>query len=250
MGELRGKVALVTGSSRGIGRGCALRLAEEGAHVVVNFVSNQHEAERVLDTIKTRYYGDALCLQADIRKMADVQRMYQTILDRWGKLDILVNNAGIYRDNLLLRMREEEWQDVLQTNLTGMFHCTKLAVKQMLKQKQGKIINITSVVGQIGNEGQANYATAKAGIIGFTRTMALELASRQITVNAVAPGYIESEMTEGLTDTQRVEILKKIPFNRFGECSEVAEVVLFLSSDRCRYMTGQTINVDGGMVMK
>jgi 3-oxoacyl-[acyl-carrier protein] reductase len=249
MAELTGKVALVTGSSRGIGRACVLKLAEAGARVVINYFSQLEAAREVQAQIEAAG-GEALIIQADISQSDQVQAMFEQIMAHWGRLDILVNNAGITRDGLLLRMQTEDWDDVVSTNLRGLFNCTKRAAKIMLKQKSGKIVNLSSVVGQVGNEGQANYATTKAGILGFTRSVALEMASRGISVNAVAPGYIESEMTDGISDAKRAELLQKIPFQRFGSCEEVAEMVLFLSSDKCSYITGQTFNIDGGMVMK
>ncbi len=249
MAELTGKVALVTGSSRGIGRACVLKLAEAGARVVINYFS-QIEAAREVQAQIEAAGGEALIIQADISQSDQVQAMFEQVMAHWGRLDILVNNAGITRDGLLLRMQTEDWDDVVSTNLRGLFNCTKRAAKIMLKQKSGKIVNLSSVVGQVGNEGQANYATTKAGILGFTRSVALEMASRGISVNAVAPGYIESEMTESISAAKRAELLQKIPFQRFGRCEEVAEMVLFLSSDKCRYITGQTFNIDGGMVMK
>lgn len=249
MAELTGKVALVTGSSRGIGRACVLKLAEAGARVVINYFS-QIEAAREVQAQIEAAGGEALIIQADISQSDQVQAMFEQVMAHWGRLDILVNNAGITRDGLLLRMQTEDWDDVVSTNLRGLFNCTKRAAKIMLKQKSGKIVNLSSVVGQVGNEGQANYATTKAGILGFTRSVALEMASRGISVNAVAPGYIESEMTESISAAKRAELLQKIPFQRFGSCEEVAEMVLFLSSDKCRYITGQTFNIDGGMVMK
>jgi 3-oxoacyl-[acyl-carrier protein] reductase len=249
MAELTGKVALVTGSSRGIGRACVLKLAEAGARVVINYFSQLESAREVQAQIEAAG-GEALIIQADISQSDQVQAMFEQVMAHWGRLDILVNNAGITRDGLLLRMQTEDWDDVVSTNLRGLFNCTKRAAKIMLKQKSGKIVNLSSVVGQVGNEGQANYATTKAGILGFTRSVALEMASRGISVNAVAPGYIESEMTESISEAKRAELLQKIPFQRFGSCEEVAEMVLFLSSDKCRYITGQTFNIDGGMVMK
>lgn len=245
---LSGKIALITGSSRGIGKACAFRLAEAGAHVVVNYQHDFEAAQIVCLELEERFGIEAICLQADISDFEQVKQMFDAIQERWSRLDILVNNAGIHRDSLLLRMKPEDWNAVMATNLNGLFYCTKLAAKMMLKQKSGRIVNIASVVGLIGNEGQANYATTKAGVIGFTKSVALELAPRHIAVNAIAPGYIDSEMTVGLSEQKRVETLRKIPFGRFGQCSEVAEVVLFLSY--CQYMTGQTINIDGGMVMK
>ncbi|PIQ29008.1 3-oxoacyl-[acyl-carrier-protein] reductase [bacterium (Candidatus Blackallbacteria) CG17_big_fil_post_rev_8_21_14_2_50_48_46] len=250
MAELSGKVALVTGSSRGIGRACVLKLAEAGARVVINYFSHEEAAREVQALIAEKWGGESLCIRADISQAEQVQALFDQIMERWGRLDILVNNAGITRDGLLLRMQESDWDDVVSTNLRGLFHCTKRAAKIMLRQKSGRIVNLSSVVGQIGNEGQTNYATTKAGILGFTRSVALELASRGIAVNAVAPGYIDSEMTDGLTEAKRAEVIQKIPFQRFGRCDEVAEMVLFLSSERCQYLTGQTINIDGGMVMK
>lgn len=249
MAELTGKVALVTGSSRGIGRACVLKLAEAGARVVINYFSQLEAAREVQAQIEAAG-GEALIIQADISRSDQVQTMFEQIMAHWGRLDILVNNAGITRDGLLLRMQTEDWDDVVSTNLRGLFNCTKRAAKIMLKQKSGKIVNLSRFVGQVGNEGQANYATTKAGILGFTRSVALEMASRGISVNAVAPGYIESEMTDGISDAKRAELLQKIPFQRFGSCEEVAEMVLFLSSDKCSYITGQTFNIDGGMVMK
>lgn len=247
--ELLGRVALISGASRGIGRACALRLAEAGAAVVVNYRQGAAEAEAVCAEIKARFQTPTLCIQADISVYEQVEQMFQQVLSQWQRLDILVNNAGIHRDGLLARMSHQDWDDVMRTNLNGLFYCSKLATKQMLKQKSGRLINITSVVGQTGNAGQTNYAASKAGVIGFTRSLARELAPRQIAVNAVAPGFIESEMTESLSEAQREENIKKIPYARFGSCSEVAEVVLFLASDRCQYMTGQTLNLDGGLVM-
>ncbi|PKL75740.1 MAG: 3-oxoacyl-[acyl-carrier-protein] reductase [Candidatus Melainabacteria bacterium HGW-Melainabacteria-1] len=246
--ELTGKVALVTGSSRGIGRACALRLAAAGADLVLNYHFNAEEAELV------RQEAEALgvrvaCLQADVSQAAQVDAMFAQIQAQFGRLDVLVNNAGITRDKLLLRMTQADWDDVMATNLRGLFNCTRPAVKMMLKQQSGRIVNIASVVGIVGNAGQCNYAASKAGVLGFTRSLALELAPRRIAVNAVAPGFIASEMTLSLSANARAEVLKKIPYGRLGECPEVAEVVLFLSSDRCQYLTGQTLNVDGGMVM-
>lgn len=247
--ELTGKVALVTGGSRGIGAACALRLAAAGARVVVNYQSQPEPAAALCAEIAAAG-GEALAIQADITNADQVQAMFEQLLQHWQRLDILVNNAGICRDNLLVRLKSEDWDAVMDTNLKGVFYCTKLAAKQMLRQKSGRIVNIASVVGQIGNPGQAHYAASKAGLIGFTKSVALELAPREIAVNAVAPGYIASEMTDALSEKVREENLKKIPYGRFGRCEEVAEMVLFLSSDRCRYITGQTFNVDGGMVMQ
>lgn len=248
--ELQGKVALITGASRGIGKACAMRLAQAGAHVVINYHSQHEEAEALKAELESQYDIRALCLQADIREGAQVEQLFGSLMGQFGQLDILINNAGIYRDKLLLRMSEEDWDEVISTNLKGLFNCSKQAARIMLRQKSGRIVNISSVVGQIGNAGQANYATSKAGIVGFTKSLALELAPRQIAVNAVAPGYIHSEMTDSLSEAVHAETLKKIPYGRYGECAEVAEMVLFLASERCQYITGQTFNVDGGMVMR
>ena len=248
--SLSGKMVLITGASRGIGKACAFRLAAAGANIAINYQHDKASAEQVCLQLIQDHGVEAIPLQADVSKLEQVEEMFSLIKQRWGRLDILVNNAGIHRDGLLLRMKPEDWDAVIATNLNGLFYCTKQAAKMMLKQKSGRIVNIASVVGLIGNEGQANYAATKAGVLGFTKSVALELAPRQIAVNAVAPGYIDSEMTQGLSEEKRQNTLKKIPFGRFGKCSEVAEVVLFLSSDRCQFMTGQTINIDGGMVMK
>lgn len=242
----KGQVALVTGASRGIGRAIALSLASEGANVVVNYSSSSIAAEEVVAEI-TQAGGSAIALQADVSKADQVDALINTTMEKWHRLDILVNNAGITRDTLLLRMKPEDWQAVIDTNLTGVFLCTRAASKIMLKQKSGRIINITSVSGLMGNPGQANYSAAKAGVIGFTKTIAKELASRGITVNAVAPGFINTDMT---SDVKSEEILKFIPLGRFGQPEEVAGMVRFLAADSAAsYITGQVLNVDGGMVM-
>lgn len=233
LGELAGRVALVTGSSRGIGKACALRLAAEGASLVLNYHYNRDEAESVREEILAAHDVGVECVKADVSQRDEVEAMFALVQGRFGRLDVLVNNAGIVRDALLLRMSPQDWDDVLATNLTGVFNCAKAAAKLMLRQRSGRIVNIASVVGQTGNAGQSGYAASKAGVLGFTRSLALELAPRQIAVNAVAPGFIDSEMTQGLSQGVRAEVLKKIPWARLGACSEVAEVVLFLSSDRC-----------------
>lgn len=247
--ELENQVALVTGASRGIGRACAERLAAAGAHVVVNYHANPDEAEALCASLETLYGVQTLCLQADVGVLKDVEALFAAVQSHFGRLDILVNNAGITRDQLLLRLKPEDWDAVLATNLTGVFHCCKAAARMMLRQKSGRIVNMASVVGHTGNAGQTHYAASKAGVLGFTKSLALELASRGIAVNAVAPGYIDSEMTAVLPEALRENQAKKIPWGRFGTCEEVAEVVLFLSSERSRYLTGQTLNVDGGLVM-
>src|SRR5262245_49297242 len=246
--SLNDKVALVTGASRGIGRSIATTLAGAGALVVINYKSNAAAADDVVNAI-TAAEGRAAAIQADVSDAAEVERLFKQVLDRNGKIDILVNNAGITRDTLLLRMKEEDFDAVLQTNLRGVYLCTKSALRPMTKARGGRIINITSVVGLMGNAGQANYAAAKAGIIGFTKAAAREIASRNITVNAVAPGYIETELTDVLSETVRQAILENIPLGRLGQPQDVADLVCFLASDAAGYITGQTLTVDGGMVM-
>jgi 3-oxoacyl-[acyl-carrier protein] reductase len=246
--SLKDKVALVTGASRGIGRTIATTLAGAGALVVVNFKSNAAAADEVVSAV-TAAEGRAAAIQADISEPAEVERLFKEVLERYGKIDILVNNAGITRDTLLLRMKEDDFDAVLQTNLRGVYLCTKAALRPMTRARSGRIVNITSVVGLMGNAGQANYAAAKAGIIGFTKAAAREMASRNITVNAVAPGYIETELTGVLSETVRQAILENIPLGRLGQPQDVANLVCFLASDAAGYITGQTLTVDGGMVM-
>jgi len=244
--HLSEKVAIVTGASRGIGRAIALSLAEAGAKVVVNYARSGDAAEAVVKEIIDQG-GSAIAVQADVSDAEQVQNLIKETRTQYDTIDILVNNAGITRDTLLLRMKLEDWQAVINLNLTGVFLCTQAVSKIMLKQRQGRIINITSVAGQMGNPGQANYSAAKAGVIGFTKTMAKELASRNITVNAIAPGFIATEMTNEL-DAE--EILKFIPLGRYGKPEEVAGMVQFLAGDpAAAYITGQVFNVDGGMVM-
>ncbi|MBD2097830.1 3-oxoacyl-[acyl-carrier-protein] reductase [Trichocoleus sp. FACHB-591] len=245
--RLPGQVAIVTGASRGIGRSIALALAAEGANVVVNYASSSTAADQVVADI-TAMGSNAIALQADVSKADQVDALFSAVMEKWGRIDVLVNNAGITRDTLLLRMKPEDWQSVIDLNLTGVFLCTRAASKIMLKQRSGRIVNITSVAGQMGNPGQANYSAAKAGVIGFTKTVAKELASRGVTVNAVAPGFIATDMTSGLNNTD--EILKFIPLGRYGQPEEVAGLVKFLAADpAAAYITGQVMNVDGGMVM-
>ncbi|MBW4520305.1 MAG: 3-oxoacyl-[acyl-carrier-protein] reductase [Scytolyngbya sp. HA4215-MV1] len=244
--KLKGQVAIVTGGSRGIGRATVLALAAEGAKVVINYASSSGAAEKIAEEI-TSAGGEAICVAANVAKAEQVESLFSATLEKWGRVDILVNNAGITRDTLLLRMKIEDWQAVIDLNLTGVFLCTRAASKIMLKQKSGRIINITSVSGQVGNAGQANYSAAKAGVIGFTRTVARELATRSITVNAVAPGFIATDMTSELNAEP---ILKQIPLGRYGQPEDVAGAIRFLAADpAAAYITGQVLNVDGGMVM-
>jgi 3-oxoacyl-[acyl-carrier protein] reductase len=246
MKALQDKVAIVTGASRGIGKAIALALASEGAMVAVNYASSSGAAEAVVAEIIAGG-GQAIALQADVSQPEAVENFVKAVMEKWGRVDVLVNNAGITKDTLLLRMGLEEWQAVINLNLTGVFLCTKTVSKIMLKQKSGRIINIASVAGQMGNPGQANYSAAKAGVIGFTKTVAKEMAPRGITVNAVAPGFIATDMTE---DLKANEILKYIPLGRYGQPEEVAGLVSFLAANpAAAYITGQTFNVDGGMVM-
>ena len=244
--SLEGQTALVTGGGRGIGRAIALALGEAGAEVVVNYSSSDAAAEDVVATI-TAAGGKAYALQANVSIEKDVDGLIKTVLERSGRLDVLVNNAGITRDGLLMRMKTSDWQSVIDLNLSGVFLCTRAVARTMLKQKSGRIINITSVVGLMGNAGQANYAAAKAGVIGLTRSTAKELASRGITVNAVAPGFIATDMTK---DLDADSILKDIPLGTFGTQEQVAGAVRFLAADSAAsYITGQVLQVDGGMVM-
>lgn len=245
---LTDKTAVVTGGSRGIGRAIAVALAAEGAKVAVIYAGNAAAAEETLSLIKEQG-GEAVAMQCDVADDAAVSDMINAVKEQFGSVDILVNNAGITRDGLLMRMKEGDWQAVLDTNLTGIFHCTKAVTKLMMKQRSGAIINITSVVGQTGNAGQANYAAAKAGMIGFTKSVAKELASRGIRVNAVAPGCIDTDMTAVLSDAVKEDMLKSIPLGRVAQPEEVAKAVVFLASDNASYITGQVLNVDGGMVM-
>lgn len=245
---LGGKVAVITGASRGIGRAIAVEFAKHGAKVVINYAGNKAAAEQVLDVIKSNG-GEAILFQADVAKAEAADELIKATVEAFGRVDVLVNNAGITRDNLLMRMKEEDWDAVLTTNLKGVFNCTKAVSRIMMKQKAGKIINMASVIGITGNAGQSNYAAAKAGVIGFTKSMAKELGSRGITVNAIAPGFIATDMTAVLSDQVKKELADQIPLTRLGTPEDIAAATLFLASDAANYITGQTLNVDGGMVM-
>lgn len=244
--KLKDKVAIVTGASRGIGKATAIALATEGAKVVVNYGRNSEAADAVVAEI-TEAGGEAIAIGADVSQAEAVDEMVNTIKEKFGRIDVLVNNAGITRDTLMLRMKLEDWQAVINLNLTGVFLCCKAVSKIMLKQRSGTIINISSVAGEMGNSGQANYSAAKAGVIGLTKTLAKEFAPRGVTVNAVAPGFIETDMTK---DLKADDILKLIPLGRYGKPEEIAGMIRFLAADPAsKYITGQVFNVNGGMVM-
>ena len=241
--DLSGKVAIVTGSARGIGREIALRLAEAGANIVISDIA---DAEPVAEEIK-KMGRQSLAVMTDVTSASDVAGLVEKATDKFGRIDILVNNAGIARDQLLMRMSDEDWEAVLNVNLKSVFLCTRAVLRHMVKQRWGRIISISSIVGIVGNPGQANYASAKAGIIGFTKTIAREVGSRGITVNAIAPGFIVSKMTEQLSEEQKGEMLKRIPLGSLGTPRDVAEAVAFLASEEARYITAQVLGVDGGL---
>ncbi len=245
--ELKGKVALVTGGAQGIGKAVALMLAQHGADVIVADV-NLEKAQETAKEVEATGRG-AMAVKVDITRLNDVEQMVESAIARFGKVDILINNAGIARDKLILRMTEEDWDAVLDVNLKGTFHCTKTVIKHMSKQRSGKIVNIASVVGEMGNAGQANYSASKAGVIGLTKTIAREFAQRGINVNAIAPGYIQTPMTDVLPDKAKEELKRMIPMERLGQPEDVAHAVLFLVSEASSYITGQVLNVNGGIYM-
>ena len=245
---LEGKIALVTGASRGIGRQIAKTLAAKGAFVIVNYNGSAAKAEEVVKEIQAAG-GNGQAVQCNVSDFESCKEMLDAVVKEHGHLDILVNNAGITRDNLLMKMSEEDFDAVIQTNLKGVFNCTRHIARQMLKQKSGRIINISSVSGVLGNAGQANYSASKAGVIGLTKSVARELASRGITCNAVAPGFVETEMTAVLPEKTQEELKKQIPLGRAGQVQDIANAVAFLASEEARYITGQVISVDGGMAM-
>ena len=245
---LTGKVALVTGASRGIGRAIALKLSDAGAKIAVNFAGNLAKAEEVKAEIESSG-GEALLVQGSVKNFEVVNNVVKKIVETWGTVDILINNAGITRDNLLIKMSESDFDEVIATNLKGVFNCTKAVTRMMMKNRSGRIVNLASVVGLTGNISQANYAAAKAGIIGFTKSAAKELATRGVTVNAIAPGFINTDMTAKLSEKIREETLNQIPMGKFGTPEDVANLAAFLVSDQAAYITGQVINVDGGLAM-
>lgn len=247
--DLSGKVAVVTGAGRGIGTGIAERLAAQGARVIVNYRTSVQGAEETVDRIR-QAGGEAAAIQADVSQNADVQRLIKEAIATWGGLDILVNNAGTTRDMVIMMLKEDDWDTVIRTNLTSTFYCSKVAVRHMMRKRYGRIVNITSVVGLAGQSGQTNYAASKAGIIGFTKSLAKEVGSRGITVNAVAPGFVPTALTDVLSDEQKAQAIDMTPLGRLGTVEDVANAVVFLASDEACFITGQVLSVDGGLVMQ
>ncbi|WP_093312820.1 3-oxoacyl-[acyl-carrier-protein] reductase [Tindallia californiensis] len=243
---LEKKIVLITGASRGIGRSIALKMASQGAKVVVNYARQESAAQEVVKEIESSG-GQAIAVKADVSNEQQVLEMVKNIKDTLGPIDILINNAGITRDGLLLRMKYEDWQEVMDINLTGTFLCSKAVLRDMIKSKKGTIVNLSSIVGLSGNAGQCNYSASKAGVIGFTKSLAKEVAGKGITVNAIAPGFIETEMTDALSEKVKDQLLKEIPLQSLGKSEDIAEAALFLASDSSRYITGQVLQVDGGM---
>jgi len=245
---MSGKTALVTGAGRGIGRATAIKLGAAGAKVAINYNASEAQAQEVVAAI-TGAGGEAQAVKADVSKADEVDAMVNGLVKEWGKVDILVNNAGITRDNLMMRMSQDEWDAVIDTNLRSAYFCTKAVLRSMLRNRWGRIISLSSVVGLTGNAGQANYAAAKAGLIGFTKSVAREVGGRNITANAIAPGFIETDITAGLPEELKAAMLKTIPADRYGQPDDIANAVVFLASDLAAYINGQVLNVDGGMVM-
>ncbi len=248
MMDLTGKTALITGSGRGIGKAIACKLASFGANIVINDIASSTYADETAQEL-VKAGTDAICLKGDVRNFEEIEKIMKNTLDKFGRIDILVNNAGITKDGLLMRMSDEDWDAVLEINLKGAFHMIKAAARPMMKQRAGSIINVASVVGVMGNAGQANYVSSKAGLIGLTKTVAREFASRGITCNAIAPGFIKSAMTDQLPDDVKADYFKQIPLGRFGEVEDVADAAAFLASDMAKYITGQVLHIDGGLVM-
>jgi 3-oxoacyl-[acyl-carrier protein] reductase len=249
MFELTDKVAIVTGSSRGIGAGIAQMLADQRAKVVINHRSSPEGAEEVAEAIRAKG-GEATVIQADVSEGSQAQQLIRSTIDTYGQIDILVNNAGVTRDKLIMTMKDEDWDVVMQTNLSSVYHCSKAVIRPMMKKRRGRIINITSVVGLAGQAGQTNYAASKAGIVGFTKSLAKEIGSRNITVNAVAPGYVPTVLTDMMPEEQVQAIVENTPLGRMGTLEDVATAVLFLASDEASFITGQVLTVDGGLVMQ
>jgi len=246
--NLKGKTVLITGGSRGIGRAMALAFAEEGTNVIINYTSDEENAKNAIKEIE-KFGVKGLAIRANISKAEEVNSMFDKIKEDFDVIDILINNAGITRDSLFIGMKEKDWDEVIEVNLKGMFLCTKAVIRKMLRQRYGRIVNISSVVGVIGNPGQANYCASKAGVIGFTKSLAREVASRNITVNAIAPGFIKTDMTDALPEDIKESVMGTIPMGRYGNPEDIANIAVFLSSDKAGYITGQIIHIDGGMAM-